>query len=97
MISAEEAANGAAAMLDVAKPAAASPAIPFDTGRLDRLIDAAGIDVLLATSKHNVQYLSGGTARSFSTTWMPPGSRATCRCWSIPKAPPTRPPISAIA
>ena len=32
-------------------------AIPFDTGKLDALMDAAGIDILLATSKHNVQYL----------------------------------------
>src|ERR1700739_308450 len=39
-----------------------SPAssIPFDTKRLDRLMEEAGIDVLLATSKHNVQYLLGG-------------------------------------
>ena len=34
--------------------------IPFDTMRLDRLLDEAGIDVLIATSKHNVQYLLGG-------------------------------------
>jgi Xaa-Pro aminopeptidase len=34
--------------------------IPFDTARLDRLMDEAGMDVLLATSKHNVQYLLGG-------------------------------------
>src|SRR5436190_10987889 len=33
---------------------------PFDTARLDRLMEEAGIDVLLATSKHNVQYLLGG-------------------------------------
>ena len=33
---------------------------PFDTARLDRLMDEAGIDVLVATSKHNVQYLLGG-------------------------------------
>jgi Xaa-Pro aminopeptidase len=33
--------------------------IPFDTERLDRLLDDAGIDVLVATSKHNVQYLLG--------------------------------------
>ena len=33
---------------------------PFDHARLDRLMDEAGIDVLLATSKHNVQYLLGG-------------------------------------
>ena len=35
-------------------------AIPFDTDLLDRLMDKAGIDVLLAKSKHNVQYLLGG-------------------------------------
>ena len=35
-------------------------AIPFDSDRLDRLMDDAGMDVLLATSKHNVQYLLGG-------------------------------------
>jgi len=34
-----------------------SRAIPFDTGKLDALMDEAGIDILLATSKHNVQYL----------------------------------------
>src|SRR5512133_590380 len=33
---------------------------PFDSGRLDRLMDEAGLDVILATSKHNVQYLLGG-------------------------------------
>src|SRR5215813_11698638 len=33
---------------------------PFDTKRLDRLMDEAGLDVLIATSKHNVQYLLCG-------------------------------------
>src|SRR5262245_39154376 len=47
-------------MLDVAKPDATRPAIPFDTGRLDRLLEEARIYLLLATSKHNVQYLLGG-------------------------------------
>ncbi len=37
-----------------------SSAIPFDTARLDRLMDESGIDVLVASSKHNVQYLLGG-------------------------------------
>ena len=41
-------------------PVKASSTIPFDTARLDRLMDEAGIDVLIATSKHNVQYLLGG-------------------------------------
>jgi Xaa-Pro aminopeptidase len=44
-------------MLDVSKR---QHVAPFDTGRLDRLMDAAGMDVLLVTSKHNVQYLLGG-------------------------------------
>ena len=34
-----------------------SSAIPFDTNRLDLLMEESGLDVLLATSKHNVQYL----------------------------------------
>jgi Xaa-Pro aminopeptidase len=37
-----------------------NPVTPFDAARLDRLMEEAGIDVLLATSKHNVQYLLGG-------------------------------------
>src|SRR5580698_10156924 len=48
-------------MLDVTKKQDASP---FDTARLDQLMEEAGIDVLLATSKYNVQYLLGGH-RSF--------------------------------
>src|SRR3954471_3089861 len=47
-------------MLDVVKQSSTSPAIPFDAQRLDRLMDENGIDVLIATSKHNVQYLLGG-------------------------------------
>jgi Xaa-Pro aminopeptidase len=34
--------------------------VPFDIKLLDKLMDDAGIDVLVATSKHNVQYLLGG-------------------------------------
>ena len=33
---------------------------PPDLKRIDRLMEAAGLDVLLCTSKHNVQYLLGG-------------------------------------
>ena len=44
-------------MLDISKR---QNTAPFDTARLDRLMDEAGIDILLATSKHNVQYLLGG-------------------------------------
>ncbi len=47
-------------MLDVVKRPDLASAVPFDADRLDRLMDEAGIDVLFATSKHNVQYLLGG-------------------------------------
>lgn len=45
-------------MLDVTRQSGST--IPFDAERLDRLMDAAGIDVLCVTSKHNVQYMLGG-------------------------------------
>jgi Xaa-Pro aminopeptidase len=44
-------------MLDVTKRPNTTP---FDTARLDTLMDDTGIDILLVTSKHNVQYLLGG-------------------------------------
>ena len=34
--------------------------IPFNARNLDNLLKQAGIDVVLATSKHNIQYLLGG-------------------------------------
>ncbi|MCP3466552.1 Xaa-Pro peptidase family protein [Bradyrhizobium sp. CCGUVB23] len=42
-----------------------SRAIPFDAAKLDRLMEAAGLDVLIATSKHNVQYLLGAERAIF--------------------------------
>jgi Xaa-Pro aminopeptidase len=44
-------------MLDTTKKQGTAP---FDTARLDRLMDEQGFDILLVTSKHNVQYLLGG-------------------------------------
>lgn len=38
----------------------ATAGIPFDHARVDRIMEEAGLDVLVATSKHNVQYLLGG-------------------------------------
>src|SRR3984893_4972892 len=34
--------------------------LPFSTAELDALLQQSGADVLLASSKHNVQYLLGG-------------------------------------
>src|SRR5258707_2696107 len=47
-------------MLTPAKPSDLRSHVPFDADRLDRLMDEAGLNVLVATSKHNVQYLLGG-------------------------------------
>jgi len=39
---------------------ASAPALPFDSARLDGLLDEARIDALVISSKHNIQYLFGG-------------------------------------
>ena len=39
---------------------AAATAPPFDSTRLDDLLDEAGIDAVVVCSKHNIQYLLGG-------------------------------------
>lgn len=46
--------------MSIQSTAARDADTPFDNARLDRLMEEAGIDVLVATSKHNVQYLLGG-------------------------------------
>src|SRR5512136_305808 len=51
--------------MNINAQASSDLAIPFDNRRLDRLMDEAGIDVVLATSKHNVQYLLGGHRANF--------------------------------
>jgi Xaa-Pro dipeptidase len=43
---------------------AANSRIPLDAVRLDQLMEAASIDELIATSKHNVQYPLGGIPSS---------------------------------
>jgi len=52
-------------MRDSALGTSGTRAIPFDANKLDRLMEAAGIDILLATSKHNVQYLLGAERAIF--------------------------------
>src|SRR5579863_4982605 len=42
-------------------PATAGAApLPFDSPRLDSLLDEAGMDAVVISSKHNIQYLFGG-------------------------------------
>jgi len=52
-------------MQETAARATASRVIPFDAAKLDRLMEDAGLDVLVATSKHNVQYLLGAERAIF--------------------------------
>jgi Xaa-Pro aminopeptidase len=56
-------------MLTTAKPTDIRSTIPFDSDLLDRLMDDAGLDVLVINSKHNIQYLLGGH-RSFFFDYM---------------------------
>lgn len=46
--------------MDAASGSTSDIAIPFDHERLDRLMEDADLDFVVATSKHNVQYLLGG-------------------------------------
>ena len=41
--------------------------LAFDSDRLDALLDEVGIDVVIASSKHNIHYLLGGYTSSSST------------------------------
>jgi Xaa-Pro aminopeptidase len=43
-----------------AQPLGVRKPVPFDHAYLDRLMDEAELDCLIATSKHNTQYLLGG-------------------------------------
>lgn len=51
--------------MNVTAQAVSALAIPFDHHRLDRLMDEAGIDVVVVTSKHNAQYFTGGHRANF--------------------------------
>jgi Xaa-Pro dipeptidase len=39
--------------------------VPFDAQKLSRLMDEAGLDLVLACTRHNVRYLTGGYAYHF--------------------------------
>src|ERR1700724_1932296 len=60
-----DAQEGGASMLTQARPTDIGSRVPFSADRLDSLMDQAGLDVLLVTSKHNVQYLLGGHRAMF--------------------------------
>ena len=66
--------------------------VPFDAARADRLMEEAGIDVLLATSKHNTCYLLGGYGFIFFSAFVgviedTPYRPGDARCMGIVGAP----------
>lgn len=62
--------------------------LPFDAERLDNLLEEAGIDVLVATSKHNVQYLMGGYRFFFFETMEAIGTTRYLPAFVYPKGKP---------
>ena len=57
--------TGSTLMPTAAKQMTPALDVPFDHDRLDALMEEAGLDALIATSKHNVQYLTGGHRAAF--------------------------------
>ena len=64
--------------------------LPFDLARLDRLLDDAGIDVLVVSSKHNIQYLLGGYRFFFFDHFDANGISRYLPLLVYPKGDPTR-------
>ena len=69
-------------------------ALPIDVGRLDELMEAAGVDVLLVTSKHNVRYLLGGYRFQFFSTMEAIGHSRYLPVLIYFRGRPEQPPIS---
>jgi Xaa-Pro aminopeptidase len=64
--------------------------LPFDQARLDRLLDEAGIDILILCSKHNIQYLLGGYRFFFFDHFDANGVSRYLPLLVYPKGDPTR-------
>jgi hypothetical protein len=62
----------------------------FDAALLDRLMEEAGIDLLLATSKDNVQHLLGGHRSLFFEVMDATGLSRYLPALVYPKARPTK-------
>ena len=83
--------------MNIASRATTDIAIPFDQKRVDAVMDEAGIDVLLASSKHNVQYLLGGYKFIFFAAMDAIGHSRYLPVLIYEKGRPSMPAISATA
>ncbi len=47
---------------------------PYDSEKLDRLMEEAGVDLVLASTNHNVRYLTGGYFYHFHARFVAMGA-----------------------
>ncbi|HUX86922.1 MAG TPA: Xaa-Pro peptidase family protein [Chloroflexota bacterium] len=59
--------------------------VPFDGDKLNQLMERAGLDALLATSRHNIRYLSGGYVDHFHARVTRAGSSQYVAAVGIPR------------
>ena len=58
---------------------------PFDSAKLQHLMDEAGMDLVLASSRHNVRYLTGGYVYHFHEGDRPMGSSQYLAFAGVPR------------
>lgn len=63
---------------------------PYDSEKLDRLMDAAGVDLILTNSQHNARYLTGGYFYHFHERFDAMGIGRYMALIGVPKGGPER-------
>ncbi len=64
--------------------------LPYDSQKLDRLMEEVGADLILATTNHNVRYLTGGYFYHFHDRFEAMGSGRYIATCGIPRGAPER-------
>ncbi len=59
---------------------------PFDSAKLRHLMEEAGVDLVLASSRHNVRYLTGGYVYHFHERFQRMGRSQYLAFVGIPRA-----------
>ncbi len=60
--------------------------IPFDSAKLRHLMEAAGVDLVLASSRHNIRYLTGGYVYHFHERFQRMGRSQYLAFVGVPRA-----------
>lgn len=64
--------------------------LPYDSEKLDRLMEAAGVDMVLASTNHNVRYLTGGYYYHFHDRFDAMGAGRYIAMCGIPRGVPEK-------